>query len=409
MAKGRVEDTTVNDNLKLLINRSKAEKVIISLLQKRGSMTKNELSQATKIKLSRLNYVMEPLMKSGIIVTERIGESSGGRKPVLYSVNADDFFVIGIDISIMYTQIVITNLRMTVVFEELFEMDDTCTPEKTIRKIVAIIENAYASLNLDRCQILGVGVGSVGPLNVKTGVIKNPPNFYAQHWSDVPLKAMLEATLKAVVIVENGANAGVVAESLFGAGKEFENVGYFNCGVGIRTGTISSQNLIRAINDEEEGFGHMVIDIRGKKCRCGNYGCIECYASINAVLKRFSEELKKGRQTIIDRPIEMISYLDICAAADGNDPLAEEILKEAALILGAGLANYIKLLTPDLVILSGPLMNKSELFYHVCVESTLMRLHADKRPRVSFNRCGDYGEKAMAIGAAAMFIEMCLS
>jgi predicted NBD/HSP70 family sugar kinase len=372
-------------------------------------MTKNDLSHATKIKLSRLNYVMEPLTKNGIIVSERIGQSSGGRKPVLYSVNGYDLFVVGVDISIMYTQIVITNLRMEVVYEELFIMDDTCTPEKTVRKIAAIIEAAYTKLGLDRLQILGAGVGSVGPLNVKTGIIKNPPNFYAKQWSNVPLKAMLEERLKAAVIIENGANAGVVAEGLFGAGKEFENVGYFNCGVGIRTGTISSKNLIRAINDEEEGFGHMVIDIRGKKCRCGNYGCIECYASINAILKRFSEEIKKGRQTMINRQIEDISYIDICAAADHNDALSKEILQEAALILGAGLANYIKLLTPDLVILSGPLMNKSELFYHVCVESTLMRLHADKRPRVSFNRCGYYGEKAMAMGASAMFIEMCLS
>lgn len=395
----------MKNNSKLFENLKSEEKIIIDLLQKNAAMTKNELSHSVNIKLSRLNYIMEPLIKSGILVNECIGESSGGRKPILYTINPHDFYVVGIDISIMYTQIVITNLKIEKLFEKFFYMDDSCTPEKTVKTIVSIIEKAQKNLSLDPLEFLGVGVGSVGPLDVKNGIIKNPTNFYAPHWVNVPIKAMLEEKLKISVIVENGANAGVVGEGLFGVGKETTNVAYFNCGVGIRTGTISSKNLIRSINDEEEGFGHMVIDIFGKKCRCGNFGCIECYSSINAIIKNYSDEIKKGRITSIEKKIENTTYIDICQAADKNDELSKSILENAALILGAGLANYIKLLNPDLVILSGPLMNQSKLFYDVCVQSTRVRLHADKKMKVRFNRGGYFGEKAMAFGAATMFIE----
>lgn len=392
----------VSDVLK---NLSFEEKTIIDLLQKNESMTKGDISSRTNIKLSRLNYIMKPLEEKRIVVQDKIGKSSGGRKPILYTVNFYDFYVIGIDISIMYTQIVITDLKMKILYEKSFTMDDSCTPEKTVKKILEIIHKAYVNLKLDCIKLLGVGVGAVGPLNVETGIIKNPPNFYAPNWSNVPLASMLEERLNTKVIVENGANAGVVAESLFGIGKGFENIAYFNCGVGIRTGTISSGNLIRAINDEEEGFGHMVIDINGEPCRCGNFGCIECYSSINAVIKKFSDEIKKGRNTIIDKNISDINYRDICAASEKNDELSKEILRNAALILGAGLANYIKLLSPDLVILSGPLMIQSELFYEVCVENALARLHPDKRKRVIFNRCGYFSTTAMSVGAAAMSVE----
>lgn len=392
-------------NFKLLDNLSPDERRIFSLLQKKGFLTKNEISYLTDIKLSRLNYIMKPLEKKRLVVKESIGESSGGRKPVLYSVNLRDYYVIGIDISIMYTQIVFTNLRLEEFHEEIFYMDNTLTPEKTVEKIAGIINKAYVELRLDLLELLGVGVGSVGPLDEKEGVIKKPYNFYAPDWLNVPIKSMISEKLGAPVILENGENAAIVGEQLFGVGKSISNISYINCGVGLRTGTVSSGNLIRAINYEEEGFGHMVVDINGKKCRCGNYGCIGCYSSIHAILQRFTEELKKGRRTLIDKQIHEITYLDICNAAQEEDELSKEILRDAALILGAGLANYIKLLAPNLIILSGPLIIYSKLYYEVSVQSALMRLHPDKRNRVVFNRCGCFKEKAMAIGAATMYIE----
>lgn len=397
------------NNSDILKNLSIEEKIILNLLQKNEYMSKNDISNKTGIKLSRLNYIMEPLEKNRIIVQMKIGTSSGGRKPILYSVNLHEFYVIGVDISIMYTQVVITNLKMETLYEKKFEMDSTCTPKKTVKKIIEVIKEAYINLKLENIKLLGVGVGVVGPLDVKNGVVKNPPNFYAPNWSNVPLKEMLEEELETTIIVENGANGGVVAEALFGIGKGVENVAYFNCGVGIRTGTISSRNLIRAINDEEEGFGHMVIDINGEKCRCGNFGCIECYSSINAIIKKFLNELKNSRYTTIEKNSNSLNYKDICIAAEQNDELAKEILKNAASFFGAGLANYIKLLTPDLVILSGPLMIQSKLFYDLCIESAIKRLRPDKRKRVIFNRGGHFSETAMSVGAATMAIEKYLS
>ena len=229
----------MNNSSNILQSLTFEEKRIFNLIQKNGYMSKNEISHRTNIKLTTLNYIMEPLKQSKLIVEKCIGESTGGRKPILYDVNLNDFYIIGIDISIMYTQVVITNLQMKILYRDLFYMDSSCTSDETVRRIVEIINKAYVNLALDPSSALGIGVGSVGPLDVKNGIIKNPVNFYALRWNNVPIKELLEEKLKCPVVIENGANGAVVAEQFYGIGKGIENIAYFNCGIGIRTGTIS--------------------------------------------------------------------------------------------------------------------------------------------------------------------------
>lgn len=395
----------MKNSSEILKNLDSQEKQIFNLLQKNKHMTKREISLFTNIKLSTLNYIMHPLEQSRIIVRKSIGESTGGRKPVLYDVNLCDLYIIGIDISRLYTQVVITNLKMEILYKEIFYMDSSCSPDETVRRIEKIINKAYIDLKLEPIKLLGIGLGTVGPLDIKNGIMISPVYFSAPGWSNVPIKSMLEEKLKCPIIIENGANTAVVAEYFYGIGKEISNIAYFNCGVGIRTGTISSGSLIRTINDEEDAFGHMIIDIDGEQCKCGNFGCIECYSSIHAIIEKFSAEIKKGRHTVIDKHLKDIQYKDICIAAEKDDNLAKEIIIDSALILGTGLANYINLLNPGLVILSGPLIMNSKLFYEECIKVVMKKLHSDKGKRILFSRGGYFKQNAISVGAAALVIE----
>lgn len=395
----------MENNSEILKNLNSQEKQVFNLLQKNKYMPKSEISLLTNIKLTTLNYIMQSLEENNIIVRKCIGESTGGRKPILYDVNLCEFYIIGIDISRLYTQVVITNLKMEILYEESFHMDYSCSPEETVGRIVKIINKAYTNLRLDLIKLLGIGLGTVGPLDIKNGIMISPINFSAPGWYNVPIKAILEEEFRCPVIIENGANTAVVAEYFYGVGKGFSNISYFNCGIGIRTGTISAGSLIRTINNKEDAFGHMIIDIDGEQCKCGNFGCIECYSSIHAIIKKFSTEIKKGRQTIIDKTLKDIQYKDICIAAEKDDNLAKEIIIDSALILGTGLANYINLLNPGLVILSGPLIMNSKLFYDECIKIALKKLHSIKDKRIIFNRGGHFKGNAISVGAAALVIE----
>ncbi|MGE4283312.1 MAG: ROK family protein, partial [Clostridia bacterium] len=214
-------------------------KELFSLLQKKGPLTKNDLILMTGMKLTSMNRVMQPLEEQKLIVEMGIGESSGGRKPVLYDVNPSRHYAIGIDISRIYTQVVITNLKMKIVFKKQFLMTQAFTPIRTVEAISELIHNALQQLVISKSSVIGVGLGTIGPMNREEGVVLNPRNFSAVSWLNVPIRQMLEQALDLPVLIDNGANTAVLAELLFGCGRDYKNIAYFNCGIGIRTGAIS--------------------------------------------------------------------------------------------------------------------------------------------------------------------------
>lgn len=384
-------------------------KKIFNIIHKNGPQAKNTLLLLTNMKLSTLNRVMEPLEKQGLIVQSSTGQSTGGRKPVLYDVNAGQGYVAGVDISRTYTQIVISDLKMNILYKQHFGMDESHTPEKTIDLVSEGLVKGLRQLAVPENRLLGIGVGAVGPMNREKGILNHPVNFAAPGWHDVPVLDMLQNRIQRPVFLDNGANAAVLAEMLFGQGRNYLNLIYIHCGVGIRTGTISSRTIIRTLNDAEDAFGHMVIDVDGEACACGNYGCLECYASIEAITRKFVAGLKKGRHTQIPKPIDDIDFIDICQAAEAGDELAKEIINGAAVVLGTGLANFINLLNPGLVILSGPLIRSSNFFYEICTEVAARKCFQGPQDGMLFSKGGHFGDNAIAIGAAALVLEHCLS
>lgn len=393
----------------LLSGLNKDAKNIFSIIQKRGPILKKELLAISGLKLTTLNRIMEPLEKLKLIIECGIGESSGGRKPILYDVNPNRYYVIGVELSRTYSQIIVVNLKMNILFKDKFEMDDSCTPKKTVDVISKIISQSLNKLNIEKQMILGIGVGTVGPLDRESGILINPLSFIAEGWTYVPIKSMLFEKLNLPVTIDNGANTAVSAEYFFGVGRDYKNIAYFNCGVGIRTGAITADTVIRTINDAEDCFAHMTIDVDGEQCICGNFGCVEAYSSINSIVKKFVCEIKKGRSSEILKPVEDINYLDICSAAENNDVLAKEVIFNAATSFGVGLANYINLLNPRMIILSGLLINHSNLFFKTCREIAYKRYHLSANNKIVFSKEGLFKEDAISIGAAVMVIENMLN
>ncbi len=387
------------------VQLNKEGKQVFSLLQKNGPLTKNVLLEILKTNFTTLNRIMEPLEKEKLIVEVGIGESSGGRKPLLYDLNTKCFYVLGIDISRPYTEIVIADPKMNVLYNYRFNMDETFTPEKTVQAVADLFQEGCNQLRIEKEMFLGVGLGTVGPLDRTNGIMTRPKNFASFGWTSAPIAKLLKQALKLSVEIDNGANTAILLEYFFGAGKGYQNIAYFNCSMGIQTGAISEGAIVRTINDAEDAFGHMVINVDGELCSCGNCGCIECYSSIYAIIQKYRAAIKQGRQTIIKKPVDSIDYVDICFAAEENETLARETIINAAAIFGAGLANYINLLNPGLVILNGPLINHSELYYQTCIEIASNRLY-DKEPnQIVFTKGGRFGASAIALGAAVMAIE----
>ena len=166
--------------------------------------------------------------------------------------------------------------------------------------------------------------------------------------------------------MDNGVNMAVLAEWLAGYGGRYRNILMVHCGVGIRTGMVSDGVLLRALNDDKDAFGHMVIAPNGKTCTCGNRGCLETIASMKAITVQMDEAM----------------------------------VSEAAVIFGIGLSNLMRILNPGLVILTGPLIRKFPLFYDICTRTADDSL-AWPPNTVTYLKEGLFAEKAISLGAAA--------
>jgi predicted NBD/HSP70 family sugar kinase len=394
--------------IKILKELQQDRKEIFNLIQKKGQLSKQSIQLLTNLKLTTLNRIINDLLSKELIVEDSIGESTGGRKPTLYNVNSTKFYIIGIDISRTYTEIVVTNLRMQILKESRFLMEESYSSKHILEHIAESTNSLLNELMINKDQILGIGVSAVGPLDREKGVLLNPINFEGENWSNISIKEELENIFNLPVTIDNGANSAVVAEYFYGSGKGLDNIVYINCGIGIRTGVITSGRIIRSINDREDAFGHMIIDIEGKSCYCGNYGCVESYASIPSIVKDFKGELKIGNESLINKSMDKITYLDVFDAADKGDIAAKAVMTDSALVFGTALANYINLLNPQLIILSGPTVYKSEIFYKVAAETALKKINS-RGANIKFSKGGCFKEYAMAIGAAAMVVEASLT
>lgn len=388
---------------KILSDLSYKDFEILNIIHKKGPITKKDLQYTADIKLTTLNRIMKNLYEKNLIVEIGKSESTGGRKAAEYEVVSNGFYVIGIDLSRTYVKIIITNLKIEVLMEEQFTMRDSFSPEKTVEKISELIEAMLLRLSINKNQVLGIGVGTIGPMDREKGILLNPKNFFNHDWVNVSLKSMLESKISITCFIDNGANTAVLAENLFGKGKNLKSVVYIHCGVGIRTAIINDEIIIRTMNDTEDAFAHMIVDVNGEKCVCGNNGCVESYSSMDAIVKKYSYQINSEKSVNGNLQIKEENYKAILELALKKDKAVMAILDKGAEIFGVGLANLVRLLNPQLVILSGPLIMNYSPYYDMCIEA----FHKNNclNNEVIFSKGGMFKENVIAVGASLMVIE----
>lgn len=363
-------------------------------------ISKSKLKTISGFTLTTLNRAMDLLLNENLIYVSNIGDSNGGRKPSLYSINPAYAYIIGIDISRTYTKITLMDLELNILKSNTFGMFSQNTPEYTLNKIRNIINNFCK--DFDKEKILGIGVGTVGPIDAKNGIILNPSNFPAPGWQNISITNYLTEKTGLITILESGANAAVLGEHIKGAGKNSANTVYINLGVGIRLGIIHNNKIFN--NIDEGAFGHMIINVDGKKCSCGKNGCLEAYVSIKSILDSFKEASANGTPSKLIEEVQydlsQINIDNFSNAVRNNDLLTVKTIDNAAKYLSTAIINLINILNSELVILGGPLITKCDALYTRTAAETYKNL---AREKISFSK-GTLNSNAIVIGAASKIL-----
>ena len=227
-----------------------------------------------------------------------------------------------------------------------------------VDRIVGLVEESIGQVLSEhggtRAQIAGVGIGSPGPLDRKTGTVINTPNL---GWRNFPLRDLISNAVKLPCTLDNDANCATYGEWWLGAGRGTQSLVGFTLGTGIGGGIVLNGEIYHGCSDVAGEIGHMTIDSNGRKCKCGNYGCLEQYASGPAIAQRAVEGIEAGTETalveMVGGRLEEITAATVYEASVLGDVYASDIMRDTAKFLGAGVASMINILNPEMVVIAG--------------------------------------------------------
>lgn len=226
---------------------------------------------------------------------------------------------------------------------------------KVIERIARCIQDAVDEADLSLKQVGGVGIGAPGAVDFDGGTVIFAPNM--EGWKDVPLKKELEKHLGIPVFVENDCNIsalGVYAAEL--KSKPRSMVGIF-VGTGIGGGIVIDGKLYSGFGHTAGEVGHMVLEVSGPKCGCGNKGCFEALASRTAIFQQIKAGIKDGEKTMLTEmlgdDLEDLRSGDLRKAIRRGDKFVDKVIDGAAEYIGIATANVINLLNPEVVVLGG--------------------------------------------------------
>jgi len=221
------------------------------------------------------------------------------------------------------------------------------------------------SENTTSCRnLIGIGLGIPGAVDSSKGVVPRSPHLPG--WEGMLLSRILEKEFGIPVIMANDANAACVAEKIFGSAKECQNYIYVTVSTGIGGGIITHGRLLEGASYVAGEVGHMTIVPDGNKCKCGNNGCLEAYASGTAIAKHAEVLVAGGRKSVLRAILKRQGYLsgaDVGNAALEQDSVAEESFAYAAHFLGVGLANLLNIVNPELITLGGGVWRSAPPFF----------------------------------------------
>ncbi|MEC0211490.1 ROK family transcriptional regulator [Paenibacillus ehimensis] len=386
----------ITGDLQLMKKMNKA--LVLDTIRHHFPISRADISVKTGLNKTTVSSLVNELIESHFVTEIGLGESSGGRKPMMLLFNQRAGYALGVDLGVNYMLAMVTDLGGTVVKEKKIEMTDLSV-ETVTEKLKKCIHSLIKKTPASPYGIIGIGVGVPGLVDDQ-GNILSAPNL---GWTDVPLQNMLQQEFNLPIAIDNEANVGALGEKEFGAGRSVSNMIYLSVGIGIGAGIILNDALYRGVSGFSGEVGHMTLAQDGPLCGCGSRGCWETFASEKALLQQ-----AKSLQ-LVDEKIQVADAIDkinlntlLHLAKRGNRPVME-LFANTGHWLGIGITNLVNVFNPGLIVIGNRMSLASEWIagsVRETLNSQSLSFHRDKMNVVY----AKLGMNSSAVGAASMAI-----
>jgi N-acetylglucosamine repressor len=363
--------------------------LLIELVRRAGSISRAELARQSQLSAPTVSAIVDHLMKRGIVVETTTAPSSGGRPPVLLSVDPKAGYVVGIKLRGDGVTTVVCDLDAQIVSSNERYVPLVGEPMAALDAIEEETRRALRDAAVPASKVLGVGVGLSGVIDSSAGVCRFS---HLLQWHDVELAAPLRRRLGLPVWVENDVNTLAVAEKWAGDAHAARDFLTLSVGRGIGLGIVIDRSLYRGAHGAGGEFGHMIVEPGGPKCECGRYGCLEAMVGEGALRRRVSE--RKGYD---------VSRDDLLALVELGDSATLDVVDSAGRKLGLAVANVVTLLNPELLIICGEGTSLGSPFIDPIVSAVREQTFADLGRQLEI-KIQSWGDEAWAVGAATLVL-----
>ncbi len=382
-----------------------AEVRIVQLLRTHPVLSRAEIAESLVLSRAAIGQVLDRLCGRGVVVSSKLGESTGGRRPMLLSLNKEAAYVIGVDLGATGSRVGISNLGADPLAMHEEPIDIKAGPEVVLSRVLEIIRNLLRDAGISRESLLGIGIGVPGPVEFRTGRPISPPIMPG--WDGIKVSDFFAADFDCPVYVDNDVNVMAIGEQWAGAGKGLENLIFVKVATGIGAGIICQGLIYRGDQGCAGDIGHITADANGPRCNCGNVGCLEAVAAAPAMVRLALTAVEEGRSRLLATVLEeqgKLTAVDVGRAASLGDQVAIDIVRQSGRAIGQVLAGLVNFYNPPLIVIGGGVSRVGHLLLASIRESVYKRSLSLSTRNLTIVG-SSLGSNAGVIGCSVMAIE----
>lgn len=276
-------------------------------------------------------------------------------------------------------------------------------PEEVLKRMATLISGLIDERQIDQKEIGGLGISAPGVIDLDTNTTIFLPNLYTE-WRNVPVGEQMKSYLGLEVAMLNDVRAITYGEWAFGAGKGVDSMACFAVGTGVGGGLVVNNQLVLGFGGTAGELGHQTVDLNGPLCGCGNYGCIEVFASGPAIAAEAGRGIRQGWSTkileLIDNDLNQLTPKVVAEAARMGDAFALEVWNRAGTYLGVGIANILTCVGVKRVVIGGGVGKAGDLLLDPIKKVVNERVFLMPKEKVEFVTA-KLGNDAGTVGMAA--------
>jgi predicted NBD/HSP70 family sugar kinase len=337
--------------------RSINQSNLLNLIRSHGPISRPQLATLSGLSQVTVIKITNALIDRHLVLEKDYAESTGGRRAGLLEINPEGGFAVGLIPQQYSLNAVILNLNSDLVYSQQWNITLRDNYPQAIDLFVQCIEELFSNSGIPREKIIGVGLGMGGLIDAERGCCIDS---WMMNWRNVEISHPLEDRLGIPVFLDNDVNCLAIYEKLFGQGQPYHHFLVVAIGGGVGLGIVINGDLYRGAFGGAGEFGHTAVTTEGRRCVCGNHGCLETYISDSGIVKNYLEYVQTTTYSL-EKGIQEPTAFEVVERARNGDEAAIAAFQRAGILLGVSLANLVNIFNPECIVLSGPNTDASML------------------------------------------------